>query len=106
VSWSLERGLRAGGLLAAAGLTGVLAWFVHWHGVGFSAFGADSSLRVVVPSATALIGSCQMVLGTFFLTVLGIRAQPTIPGDSHATAAPSVATGAMSGQEVGDRIRA
>jgi hypothetical protein len=33
----------------------------------------DSALRVVVPSLTALILSRQTILGTFFLSILGIR---------------------------------
>ena len=33
----------------------------------------ETSLRVVVPAVTALILSCQAILGTFLLAVLGIR---------------------------------
>jgi hypothetical protein len=49
----------------------------------------------MVPPVTALVVSCQLVLGTFFLSILGIketrhtsiRAEATIKvSDEHATA--------------------
>src|SRR6185437_2800077 len=74
--WSLERGLWAGGLLACAGAAGLATAFVWWHGARFGALDYESSLRLVLPSVTALICSCQMILGTFFLAVLDIRQAP------------------------------
>jgi hypothetical protein len=77
-AWSLERGLRVAGLLASAGLTGLIISLAHWHDTGFRGLNYDSSLRLVTPSVTALVISCQVILGTFFLGVLRIRqaAQP------------------------------
>jgi hypothetical protein len=74
--WSLERGLWAGGLLACAGAAGLATAFAWWHSARFGALDYESSLRVVLPSVTALICSCQMILGTFFLAVLDIRQAP------------------------------
>jgi hypothetical protein len=54
--WTLERGLVSGVVL---GLLGRLPY--------------DSVLRLVLPSVTALIMSCQLIFGTFFLSILGIR---------------------------------
>jgi len=70
---SLERGLMAGGLLAAAGLAGLAVSFPGWHAPGSGLVNDESAARVVVPSLTALVLSCQMILGTFFLSILGIR---------------------------------
>ncbi len=70
---SLERGLLAGGALAAAGIIGLVFSFVYWNSARFGALNYDHALRLVVPSATALIVSCQIILGTFFLSILGIR---------------------------------
>jgi hypothetical protein len=70
---SLERGLLAGGLLASVGGVGLVASIAQWHSARFGHLNYDSALRLIVPSATALILSCQMVLGTFFLSILGIR---------------------------------
>ena len=72
-AWSLERGLWIGGLLGSGWChwpAGVLA---RWHSASPGQADYVNSLRVVVPSVTALITSCQMILGTFFLSVLRIR---------------------------------
>ena len=70
---SLERGLLAGGALAVAGIVGLVFSFFYWNSTRFGALNYDHALRLVVPSATALIVSCQIILGTFFLSILGIR---------------------------------
>src|SRR5215469_1496308 len=70
---SLERGLIAGGLLGSVGAFGLAAAFAQWRAAGFGHLDYDDALRVVVPSVTALILSCQMIFGTFFLSILAIR---------------------------------
>jgi len=70
---SLERGLLAGGVLGSVGFVGLVEAFAEWHNTRFGHLDYESALRVVVPSVTALILSCQMILGTFFLSILGIR---------------------------------
>jgi hypothetical protein len=83
--WDLERVLLAGGLLALAGFAGLAASFAEWHG----------ALRIVVPSVTALILSCQLILGAFFLSILGIRrTRHPVPSDVDDSGAciPSAAT--------------
>jgi glycosyltransferase involved in cell wall biosynthesis len=70
---SLERGLLAGGVLAVAGIIGVVFSFFYWRGAKFGTLNYDHALRLVVPSFTALIMSCQIIIGTFFLSILGIR---------------------------------
>ena len=88
-TWSLERGLWVGGLLASAGLTVLVTSFARWHSTEFGRLDYDSSVRVVVPSVTALIVSCQVILGTFFLAVLRIRqaAQPVLLDAPHGARA-------------------
>ncbi len=71
--WTLERGLASGAVLGLAGFAGGIASLVTWSGYAFGRLPYDSVLRVVLPSATALVLSCQLVLGTFFLSILGIR---------------------------------
>ncbi len=63
----------AGCALAAAGIVGLVFSFVYWNSARFGSLNYDHALRLVVPSATALIVSCQIILGTFFLSILGIR---------------------------------
>ncbi len=70
---SLERGLLAGAALGVAGLIGLVFSFYYWNDAQFGALNYDHALRLVVPSVTALVMSCQIILGTFFLSILGIR---------------------------------
>ncbi len=70
---SLERGLIVGGLIGVAGLVGLIFSIVYWHGQGFHGLNYEHSLRLMIPSVTALIVSWQLILGTFFLSILGIR---------------------------------
>jgi Glycosyl transferase family 2 len=71
--WTLERGLALGTLLGLIGISGGIAAFVLWSGTTFGNLPYESALRVVLPSLTALILSCQVVLGTFFLSILSMR---------------------------------
>jgi hypothetical protein len=79
--WGPERGLIIGGLLAVAGLGGLVLSFIEWHGARFGHLNYETSLRVAIPSVTALILGCQVVLGAFFLSILGIHVRPSGPPD-------------------------
>jgi glycosyltransferase involved in cell wall biosynthesis len=74
--WSLEKGLVIGGLLALLGLAGLIASLVYWNGRGFGNLDPRDSLRLVVPSATALIMSLQVVFAALFASILLIRRRP------------------------------
>jgi hypothetical protein len=72
-SWSLERGLAAGAALGFIGLVGVIADVLIWSD-GFSGYDPNAPiLRILLPSLTALIMSCQLVSAAFFISILGIR---------------------------------
>ena len=71
--WGLERGLLIGALLASTGFVGLVSSVVYWHGYGFGDLKFNQALRIVLPSVTALILSCQLISATFFLSILGIR---------------------------------
>jgi hypothetical protein len=72
-TWTLERGLAVGAALGVVGLAGVITSVAMWSGASFGHLRYEVSLRVILPSVTALVASCQFVLGTFFLSILGIR---------------------------------
>ncbi|WP_245667461.1 glycosyltransferase family 2 protein [Actinomadura macra] len=71
--WSLERGLLLGGLLAVAGLGGLVASLLHWRVNSFGELDPRHSLRIVVPAATALVMSFQAIFASLFVSILGIR---------------------------------
>jgi hypothetical protein len=71
--WNLERTLAIGGFLALVGMVGLVISFAPWHNVAFAHSNHESLSRLVVFSVTALILSCQLILGAFFLSILGIR---------------------------------
>jgi Glycosyl transferase family 2 len=70
---TLERGLLAGGVLASVGVAGLLAALAQWHSARFGHLNYETTLRLVLPSVTALVVSCQMIIGTFFLSILSVR---------------------------------
>ena len=69
---TLETGLAAGSLLVVAGLAGSLYAFIHWSLGSFGALDATRTLRIVIPSLTALMLGSEVILSSFFLSVLGL----------------------------------
>ncbi len=70
---SLERGLLVGAVIGVAGLVGLIFSLTYWQANKFGQLNYETALRLVVPSVTALVLSCQVILGTFFLSILGIK---------------------------------
>src|ERR1700748_1083894 len=93
---SLERGLLVGVAVGVAGLVGLIFSLTYWQGHAFGHLNYEHALRLMVPSVTALVLSCQLILGTFFLSILGIKqtrhvpvgakAELNVSSDDHATA--------------------
>jgi glycosyltransferase involved in cell wall biosynthesis len=69
---TLETGLAAGSLLVVAGLAGSVYAFVHWSLGSFGPLDATRTLRIVIPSLTALMLGSEVILSSFFLSVLGM----------------------------------
>ena len=70
---TLETGLAVGGLLVLAGLAGSLAATLGWQETDFGQLEPSVVLRQVIPSIVALALGFQVVLGSFFLSVLGLK---------------------------------
>lgn len=70
---SLERGIVVGVLLLLAGLGGSIYAVSFWDERSFGPLDPSKTLRIIIPSITALILGCQIVLSSFFLSVLGLR---------------------------------
>ncbi len=69
---SLETGLLAGALLIAGGLAFSIWALGDWGARAFGALDPRETLRLVVPGATSLVLGFQIVLSSFFLSVLGM----------------------------------
>ncbi len=70
---TLETGLVVGGLLVLGGLGGSLAATLGWQKIDFGELEPSVVLRQVIPSIVALALGFQVVLGSFFLSVLGLK---------------------------------
>jgi glycosyltransferase involved in cell wall biosynthesis len=70
---TLEIGLIVGGLLVLVGLAGSIYAVSYWDARSFGPLNPSSTLRVVIPAVTALTLGCQILLSSFFLSILGLR---------------------------------
>ena len=70
---TLEAGIVVGALLVAAGLAGSVYAFTGWRARSFGPLNPSETLRVVIPSVTALALGFQIVLSSFFLSVLALK---------------------------------
>lgn len=69
---TLETGLAVGALVLLAGVAGT-GWSVStWLSASFGDLVPSRELRVIIPSVLALALGSQIVLGSFFLSVLGL----------------------------------
>jgi Glycosyl transferase family 2 len=81
---SLERGLLTGAAVGVAGLVGLVFSLTYWQSHAFGHLNYEHALRLMVPSVTALVLSCQLILGTFFLSILGIKQTRHVPVGAKA----------------------
>jgi glycosyltransferase involved in cell wall biosynthesis len=70
---SLEIGLLVGGLCFLGGLGGSIYAVLWWGNRSFGQLDYSSTLRLVIPSATLLAVGFELLLGSFFLSILGMK---------------------------------
>lgn len=70
---TLEVGLAIGAALFVAGLGMAFMAVAGWGRAHFGALDPQASLRLVIPAVTLMILGAQGVMGSFFLSVLGLR---------------------------------
>lgn len=69
---SLERGLATGGLVLGAGLFLLLAAVSQWQAAGFGPLDYSYTMRWVIPGVTLSALGFQTILGSFFISILGL----------------------------------
>ncbi len=70
---NLEVGLVIGGVLIALGLTATVYAVRVWEQHNFGSLNPEQMLRIVIPAALSLTLGFEVVLCSFFLSVLGLR---------------------------------
>jgi glycosyltransferase involved in cell wall biosynthesis len=70
---TLERGLITGALLLLFGLAAGIYALSSWNLAGFGLLRPSETMRIVIPSATAILLAFQIAYGAFFVSVLDIR---------------------------------
>ncbi|HSB20645.1 MAG TPA: glycosyltransferase family 2 protein [Anaeromyxobacteraceae bacterium] len=73
---TLEAGLAVGTLLALAGLAGSILAVLRWRAGSFGPLDPSRTLREVIPSVLAMVLGIQVLLSSFFLSVLRLKLQP------------------------------
>lgn len=81
---TLESGLAGGIILIAAGLAGTLFAIWNWQRTSFGTLNPPDSMRIVIPGVTSIVLGFQILLSSFFLSVLGMRVKARIsPGQTE-----------------------
>jgi glycosyltransferase involved in cell wall biosynthesis len=70
---TLETGLLVGILLTIAGFAGSVLAVSDWGWASFGALDPSRMLRLVFPAVFALMLGVQVICGSFFLSILGLR---------------------------------
>jgi hypothetical protein len=71
--FTLEVGLSVGALMMAAGAGGALYGLVLWQQHTFGPMVPTQLFRILIPASLLLSLGCQVVLSSFFLSLLGVR---------------------------------
>ena len=67
---TLEKAIMLGGIIAVAGVALFITIFIQWVGSNLS--GLDQTKNLIVALTLAIIG-IQTVMGSFMLSILGIK---------------------------------
>jgi glycosyltransferase involved in cell wall biosynthesis len=74
----LEVGLAIGFILILIGLAGSIYAFTAWRMLSFGPLELTNTLRLIIPAVVSLTLGCQIVLSSFFLSVLGLHRRDTV----------------------------
>jgi hypothetical protein len=71
---TLKAGLIVGAALLLVGLALALFALGIWGAEGFGALSNTETMRLVIPSSTAILLGFQIIYGAFFISILDLRA--------------------------------
>jgi len=69
---NLERGLIIGLLMLILGVGLAIYGFIHWGSADFGALDTRDAIRLAIPAATLSVLGFETIMGSFFLSVLGL----------------------------------
>ena len=69
---NLERGLIIGLVMLVLGVGLAIYGFIHWGSSDFGALNTRDAVRLAVPAATLSVLGVETIMGSFFLSVLGL----------------------------------
>jgi glycosyltransferase involved in cell wall biosynthesis len=69
---NLERGLIIGLLMLVLGVGMAIYGFIHWGSSDFGALNTRDAVRLAIPAATLSVLGVETIMGSFFLSVLGL----------------------------------
>jgi glycosyltransferase involved in cell wall biosynthesis len=70
---TLEAGLIVGAALAIAGFVSLFILFLYWWSQSFGSLELQSTLRVTIPVVVATALGCQIIMASFFMSMMGIN---------------------------------
>ncbi len=70
---NLETGLILGSCLFLCGIIGSIIAFIQWELASFGALDPAQTMRLIIPSVTAIALGLQVIFSSFFLSVLGLK---------------------------------
>ena len=79
---TLEVGLVVGAVIMLGGLIGSFMALNVWGRRAFGPLDPAMTLRLVIPSATAFVLGCQIILSSFFLSLLWLRRRRALPHET------------------------
>jgi hypothetical protein len=88
---TLEVGALAGLLLLALGLGGSVYEVLSWGEKGFGNLDVTKTLRGVIPSVLAMVLGLQLIMSSFFLSVLGLGVRKLETSSPQEGAPPHLA---------------
>jgi hypothetical protein len=90
--FSLEKGIVLGLAVILLGLALLLNAFLVWRGAGYGVLSYAENMRRLIPAVTFIVAGIQIVFGSFFMSVLGLKTasrQPPASSPAHIPRAPA-----------------